>query len=337
MAKTVYDVARHANVSIATVSRVVNKRGNVSAKTVRLVEKSIQELNFSPNVSAKSLMDRQSGTIGLVLPEMHGAFFSEVVRCMDVVARKGGRHLLISCSHDTKTGMEAGLAAMRGKVDGIVIMSPLISTESIEAFVRLDAPLVILNGDGQPTERFAGVSLDNYQGGYDMGTHLAAEGYRRVVVIMGPVGNRESDERRRGVEAGLRAAGVLEAPEILPGLFSEESGFAAGTEIADRAQRPDAVFALNDAMAIGCLSAFSERGIDVPGEIALAGFDDVPLSRFMQPTLTTIAVPVNELVTQSFQRLMEQLSADKSGVAVPRQQQKMQPELVVRRSTRRTG
>lgn len=309
---TVYDVAREAGVSIATVSRVFNKGRNVAESTKFKVRRAAEELNYSPHMGARSLMNKRTDTIGIVLPDMHGEFFSELMRGADTVARRLGQHLLISCSHDNAEEMATALSAMRGKVDGIVVMSPLLQISVFQKYIPKDLPVVILNGSRQKTD-FLTVNIDNYNGAFRMTGHLIEEGYKDIVLISGPFNNLDAEQRRLGYIDAIKNRGAEFKPDIIEGDFSEESGYVAGMEIASRAYRPDAVFASNDAMAIGCLCALNEHNISVPDDVALAGFDDIPLSRYMKPSLTTVKIPIAELGSKSIEILIDKLQKkDKS-------------------------
>ena len=303
---TVYDVASAADVSIATVSRVFNNSSNVSEATKLKVIKAAEALNYSPHMGARSLMNKRTDTIGVVLPDMHGEFFSELMRGADMAARRLGRHLLISCSHDNAEEMAAALSAMRGKVDGIVVMSPLLQISVFQKYIPNEMPVVILNGSRQKAD-FSTVNIDNYNGAFQMTGHLIEEGHKDIVLISGPSNNLDAEQRRLGYVDAIKNKGTEGKLDIIEGDFSEESGYVAGMQIVSRSHRPDAVFASNDAMAIGCLCAFNENNILVPDDVALAGFDDIPLSRYMRPPLSTVKVPIAELGSKSIEILVDKL------------------------------
>ncbi|PHZ86517.1 LacI family DNA-binding transcriptional regulator [Paremcibacter congregatus] len=309
---TVYDVANAAKVSIATVSRVFNNRSNVSEATRLRVRQAAEDLNYSPHMGARSLMNKRTDTIGIVLPDMHGEFFSELMRGADMAARKLGQHLLISCSHDNSEEMAVALSAMRGKVDGIVVMSPLLKVDTFRKYLPNDLPIVIMNGNREITE-YPTVTIDNYDGAIRMTRHLLEEGHKKITLISGPSHNLDAEQRRLGYCEAITISGLEGQPDIIEGDFSEESGYQAGMEILSRKKKPDAVFASNDAMAIGCLCAFQEHGILIPNDIALAGFDDIPLARYMKPSLTTVKVPIAELGSKSIEMLLEKLHQKQGG------------------------
>ena len=310
---TVYDVAEKAGVSIATVSRVFNNN-TVSQSAREKVTAAARSLGYTPNLAARSLMTKRTDTIGVVLPDMHGEFFSELVRGIDAGARRLGLHMLVSCSHDELNEMAAVLSAMQGRVDGVIIMSPLIAIDALEPHIPPPLPAVIVNRAGAR----------------QMMAHLLAEGHRDICIVSGPPDNLDAEQRQLGC---VEAAGHSDCRlRTLAGAFTEASGYAAGVELLAHNALPDAVFALNDAMAIGCLCALAERGIAVPEQVALAGFDDIPLAQYLRPSLTTVHVPIADLGSRSLQRLLAIL---RPGAGAATACDVLVPELVIRDSSRR--
>jgi LacI family transcriptional regulator len=298
---TIRDVAARAGVSVATVSRVFNRKGPIRQATYQRVRAVAERMRYSPHAAARSLSTSRTNTIGVVLPELHGEFFSEVIRGIDVTARGRGYHLIVSGSHSDRAEMRAVFQAMRGRVDGLIVMSPDLDASMLLADLPSAVPVVLLNAtaDGRPA-----ITIDNAGGARAVMRHLIRLGHRRIAFICGPPKNGDAAYRRRGYRAAIRAAGIDDAFEF-PGNFTEESGYEAARRIVERSPRPTAVFAANDAMAIGALSAFNERGVRVPGDIALAGFDDIPIARFLSPPLTTVKVPIAELGRRSLELVLD--------------------------------
>jgi LacI family transcriptional regulator len=325
MPATIRDVARAAGVSVATVSRALNGADNVLPDTRRRILDAARELRFTPSGAARSLITRRTDTIGALLPDLYGEYFSELIRGIDQAARARGLHLLVSSSHGNASEAAAALRAMNGRVDGLLVMTPHADADFLALNLPGSLPVVLVNTgmDLPGRTRFA---IDNFGGAQAMTRHLATAGHKRVAFIGGPEGNEESLERLRGYRAGLRPAA---RETILAGDFNEESGWAAGRRIAQMRPRPDAVFAANDMMAIGCLAALSDAGLRVPEDIAVAGFDDIPIARYVTPALTTIRVPIAALGAAALDALAKTVEApqEHSGqIAV------MPVELVVRRS-----
>ena len=325
MAVTIKDVAREANVSVATVSRALNGHENVAGAVRERVLAVAAALRYSPHHAARSLSSRRTHTIGVILPDLHGEFFSELIRGIDLVAREAGLHLLVSSYHGDPQEQGAALLAMRGRVDGLLVMSPFVGGSGFLADAVL--PTVLINtaspDDGvQPV-----VNVDNYNGARAMTAHLLACGHRRIAFIAGPEDNYDARERLRGYCDALEGLPGAE-PWVLSGDFDEAAGDRAGRALIAGAERPDAVFAANDMMALGCLYAFNRAGVNVPGDIALAGFDDIPLARYVHPALTTMRVDIAELGGRALRALIARAS---SGAASP-DVAPLVPELVVRDS-----
>jgi LacI family transcriptional regulator len=335
---TIRDVAREAKVSVATVSRALNGHSNVAEPVRRLVHEVAQRLRYSPHAAARSLSSRSTQTIGVVLPDLHGEFFSELIRGIDAVARARGRHLLLSSYHGDPEEQGAALRAMRGRVDGLLVMSPYADQPGFLA-ENLPQPLpaVLLNTLASDVA-WPSFEIDNHAGAMAMVGHLLGLGHRRIAFIGGPQGNNDARERLRGFRDAIAAWPGAEGLE-LAGDFDEASGHAAGLELLGRPDLPDAVFAANDMMALGCLYALAQAGIQVPGQVALAGFDDIPLARFVHPSLTTMRVSIAELGGSSMTRLLAEIENDQArgeGAAAGQEAPERHvfaPQLVVRASS----
>jgi LacI family transcriptional regulator len=300
---TIKDVGARAGVSVATVSRVLNGKGLVREDTVRRVLDAAAALNYVPHGGARSLSTRRTSTVGVVLPDLHGEFFSETIRGIDVAARQRGYHLLVSGSHSEWSEMSAVLLAGRGRVDGLIVMAPEMEAERIASWLPSGLPVVLLNGRAEGTWS---VAVDNAQGAGSMMKHLLSLGHREIGFISGPEGNSDAIERLRAWREMMRESGIAAIDELLvEGDFSETAGYEAGYTILSRPRRPTALFAANDAMAIGALCAIREQGVRVPEDIAVVGFDDVPIARFLSPPLTTVSVEIAELGRQAFELLLE--------------------------------
>ncbi|HUF50968.1 MAG TPA: LacI family DNA-binding transcriptional regulator, partial [Longimicrobiales bacterium] len=277
MSTTIRDVAREAGVSVATVSRVLNNSGPVRDDTRRRITEVSRRLRYVPNSTARSLSTRRTDTVGVLLPDLHGEFFSEVIRGIDQVVQSEGWHLLVSSSHNEWSAIEAALRVMRGRVDGLLVMSPDLDASALGANLPDRLPVVLLNCEVD-CRTYDSINIDNCTGAYAAARHLVELGHRRIGVIGGPAGNHDARERLRGCVAALQDAGLSLPPELfVAGDFSEASGHAAALALLD--EHPTGLFAANDSMAIGALSALQERGIPVPGEMSVAGFDDIPIAR----------------------------------------------------------
>ena len=316
MGVTIRDVAREAKVSVASVSRALNGNVNVTEDTRNRILRAAARLRYVPHSAARSLITRRTQTIGALLPDLFGEFFSELIRGIDLAARARGLHLLVSSSHGNAEEAAAALRAMQGRVDGMLIMSPHVDAAFLQRNLPDGLAAVLLNSAVR-NPRYTTLNIDNVNGAQAMTEHLIGLGYRDIAFVSGPDANFDATERLRGFRKTVAAATQRVHAQVLAGDFSEESGVAAGRTLAAAKRRPRAVFAANDMMAIGCLLALGEAGVRVPEDVAVVGFDDIPIARFVTPALTTVRVRIADLGRIALDQLAARLEApDKEPAAV---------------------
>lgn len=292
---TIRDVARDAEVSIATVSRVFNGNARVNEETRRRVTAAAARLDYWPNGAARSLTTNRTHALGILLPDLFGEFFSEVIRGIDHAARRERLQTLVSSSHADSDELVAAARSMRGRIDGLIVMAP--DTGSVGAIRQITRkfPVVLLNPRFE-VEGCGVVAIANLEGAHTVVDHLVKLGHRRIAIIKGPPGNVDAEERLRGYRKAMREAGLRpQAALEFQGDFTESSGYAAASRILALEPRPTAVFASNDYMAIGLLSALRDAGVEVPRAMAVTGFDDIAISQYLSPALTTVRVDAYEL------------------------------------------
>jgi LacI family transcriptional regulator len=320
---TIRDVARRAQVSVATVSRALNRLENVSEETRSRVADAVRELGYVPHAGARSLSLSRTNAIGVVLPDLHGEFFSEIVRGMDCEASRRGYLLLLSNLHGRKQQAANALLAMRGRVDGMLVMAPQLSEAELAEALPRRLPALLINTRTQEGGR-PSIHLDNAAGARAVVEHFAALGRKRLVHIAGPDGNIDAQQRADAFSATC-AANKVEC-EIVEGDFSEESGTAAIDTLLKRGKPFDAVFAGNDNMAIGALQGLRSAGVSVPEQVAVAGFDDIPLARHLG--ITTVRVRIADLGERALDRLIGLIGGSDEGG-----DELHAPEFVVRSTT----
>ncbi len=328
MAVTIKDVAREARVSVASVSRAMNGTPSVTEDTRRHILGVAKRLRYMPHAAARSLITRRTNTIGALLPDLFGEFFSELIRGIDLAARSRGLHLLVSSSHGDAAEAAAALRAMQGRVDGLLIMSPHVDSGFLHDNLPDSLPVVLMNS-AMNDARYSTLNVDNYGGAFEMTRHFIKLGHRRIALIAGPENNFDAQQRDKGYRAAMARGAPALPSYVVSGDFTEESGYRAGVELLASSSRPTAVFAANDMMAVGCLYAFAEAGVRVPGQIAVAGFDDIPIARYVSPALTTVRVRIADLGRAAFERLAMRL--EDSGDA-QESAQTLGYEIVVRRT-----
>lgn len=314
MGVTIKEVAKKAGVSTATVSRVFNNVGPVDEETRRRVKAVAQALHYTPNAMGRSLSTKRTDAIGLILPDLHGEFFSEVIRGADQIAQQHRFHLLVSSSHTTRQELAEVLQVMRGRVDGLIIMSPQIDTHTLQTYLPRSLPLILLNchvGD----DSFDAMNIDNVAGAQEMVRHLFGHGHRHIAILKGTEKNLDAEGRLQGYRQALQEAQVDYHDRYeMAGDFTEASGYDGASRLLEMTPRPSAIFASNDSMALGALSALREHGVEVPGEMALAGFDDIPIARYLSPALATVHVPIYDLGAAAMRKLLHAFTEKNSHV-----------------------
>ena len=318
---TIKEVAKKAKVSTATVSRVFNKSGAVDEETRKIVLAVARELRYVPNATGRSLSMQRTDAIGLLMPDLYGEFFSEAIRGTDQTAQKNHFHILVSSSHSDRHEIWRALEMMRGRVDGLIIMSLHIDAQALDSRLPKSFPVVLLNCYVEGTS-FDVLNIDNFNGSSMMMAHLAEHGYKRIAFIKGPENNYDAEERLRGYRAVVNEHGLEHNSSYeVRGNFSEESGYDAARIIMKLSPRPTAIFAANDSMAIGALSALQQQNVNVPADIALAGFDDIPIAQFIRPSLSSVRVRISELGRLAIERIVhaikEKNTHEKHRIIVP--------------------
>ncbi len=319
---TIRDVARRAQVSVASVSRALNNLANVSERTRTRVNDAVRELGYVPHAGARSLSLARTNAIGVVLPDLHGEFFSEIVRGMDKEANSRGYLLLLSNTHTGSAQAANALKALRGRVDGMIVMAPHLSEDDLAGALPATTPAVFVN---TPAVEHDGIRLDNAAGAQAVAKHFIELGRKRIVHIAGPRGNVDAEERAEAFRQALLGSGL--DLEIVNGDFSEESGEDCTRSLLESGAAFDALFAANDMMASGALQALRDAGLSVPEDVAVSGFDDIPLARHIG--LTTVRVRIDELGQRAIERLLSLVEGDEDA----RGQELHPPELVIRTTT----
>jgi LacI family transcriptional regulator len=326
---TIRDVARAAGVSIATVSRVFNDHTLVNPETAGRVLEIATKLDYWPNGAAQSLTTRRTQTLGVMLPELFGEFYSEVIRGIDRQSRAHEYQILLSSSHSNGEEVLIAGRAMLGRIDGLIMMAPdEASIETVER-VRRRVPVVLLN-PRIDVEGCCSVAFENFSGARAAVDHLIGLGHRDIAMITGPQGNVDAEERLRGFRRSLSDAGLdPDSAAVIPGDFRESAGYEAGVAILARRPRPTAVFAANDCMAVGLLAALAAAGKRVPRDIAVVGFDDIAMAAYLNPPLTTVSVDACGLGQRAVDLMMGAIESGPTGGSL---RQQLPAVLVVRQS-----
>ncbi len=293
---SIRNVAEHSGVSIATVSRALNTPEMVSPATVERVRQAVDELGYRPNLFAKGLLTRRSRVIGVSLPDIHGLFFSELMRSADDRACELGYHLLVSSNAHRADETPTGGFAL-DLADGLIVMLTERSRVDLEAIAALNLPTVVVGVD-RPGLAVDTISFDNVTGAMSAVAHLL-EGTPpdRCYFVGGHVGNIDSDERSAAFSEALRRDGHEPAPDqVAHGEYHFDWGWAWATEMLRQGRlRGAAVLGGNDEIAIGIANAARDHGLSIPEELRVIGFDDSSMCDCVRPKLSSVRIPVNDL------------------------------------------
>ena len=330
---TIYKVAERANVSTSTVSRYVNKRIALPSRTAARIDAAIRDLNYKPNSLAKRLSLGRAEAIGLITPDIANPFFAELAGALeDEAARHGYAVFMTSTGGDFERELFSLSRMNNGQVDGLVVMTNRPDDGTLAAALSGDLPMVVIDED-IPHLDVPKVFVENRQGAFAATRHLIAAGHRRIAHIGGPAELFSAAERSLGFRAAMAEAGIAAADELVRlGRYSRAFGRTAMLDLLDNGAPPTAVFAGSDYIAIGVIEAARERRLQVPRDLSLVGFDDMPFAEFLAPGLTTIRQPTGDLGRAGLTTLLSLLAdrqpprltrlpvtlVDRQSVAAPR-------------------
>ncbi len=328
---TIKEVADHAGVSVATVSRVVNKTGYVSLDLQERVQDAMRTLNYRPSALARSLRRQETQTIGVLVPQLDQPFFSALVFAVEKTLFSSDYRALICSAEERRDKEDAYIEMlMRQRVDGVILVPTGQSTDNVRRLLDEGVPVVLVDRD-IPNLAINRVLCDNYQGGVMAIDHLLALGHRRISVIGGPEYSEAIIDRMNGARAALASAGIALDPSLfVTGSMPQfEMGYTAGLKVLDRPDRPTAIFAFNDVMAIGVMHAAAELGLRLPDDLSVVGFDDIPIAAYSIPELTTVAQPIYAMGETAADLLIRHVRDTDALV----ESVKLETRLIVRKST----
>lgn len=318
---TIYEVAERAGVSIATVSRALRDSDLVATATRRRVQRVAEELRFRPSRAGRALAEGRHAANGIVFPDLSGPYYAEVVLGYEEVVAELGRSVLILATNGRAHAEEAVLE-LAGRVDGMVIMGRTVGDHVVARIADTGLPLVLLARP--PVGLVDTVTADNETSARDLTAHVLGHGHRRPAFLGDPGESPDVAGRYAGFRRAL-ADGGLGVPAPTPCAFDVRSGYAAARELLSRA-RPDAVVCANDEVALGALRAAEDLGLDVPGDLALTGWDDIMAAHYAR--LTTVHQSMRELGATAARRLDER----RSGSTGPARRERKPTRLVIRAS-----
>jgi LacI family transcriptional regulator len=329
--RTLQDVATLAGVSLATVSRVLNGHPDVSDATRDAVLRVVREHGFSKNRAARALTGGRTSLIGVTVPEVDSSYFAEILSgASEALHEQDMRVVLCPTLHEHEREVVLLDRLMHGTTDGALLLLPSESEDELRTLLNHGYPFVVVEprtalGDGIPC-----VTSTHSTGAAAATEHLLELGHRRIGAILGPREGLATTERLKGFHAALRAAGIAPEPSLeVPSNFKYDGGEQAAGELLDRPDRPTAIFAFNDELAVGAMVAARARGLRIPEDVSVVGFDDTLQARLSVPPLTTVRQPLAELAriaVSLLNRLVENQRVDATRI-------ELHTKLVVREST----
>ena len=330
---TMKDVARLAGVSVSTVSAVINGTSKVTAERTRKIRDAMEALDYHPDQVARSLKTGSTNVIGMVIPDVTNQFYSEVVLGVEAAARLANYSVILCNSNEDPDQEQRSLSALRARrVDGVLI-SCCNTSRSYDRLQRGNWPVVFF--DRIPASVESGLCTDNQAAAYRGTRHLIELGHRAIAIIAGNVGLSPHAGRLEGFRTAMQEVGLPVRKEYLrTGAHCVEVGHSFGKELLQLPVPPTAIFATNNKLLLGLVSAMNEMGVKCPSEVSVVGFDDYAWTQNFYPKLTTVAQPTHELGRKAMEMLLEELRDNGSADATARRPMVvLESELRIRQST----
>lgn len=312
MTVTIYDVAREAGVSMATVSRVVNNNPNVKPQTRKKVFEAIERLGYRPNAVARGLASKKTTTVGVVIPDISNAIFAEVARGIEDIANMYHYNIIL-CNADKRKEKEIRVinTLLEKQVDGLLFMGGVVTEEHMQAFQTATVPIVLC-GTNVEGNTMAAVDIDHQQAAHDAVKLLLDKGHRRIGMISGNLQDPNNGfSRYNGYKNALEEAGVaFDESLVRIGNHRYESGIEAMKYFLELPERPTAIFSATDEMAIGAIHAAQDAGLAIPGDISVISVDNSRMASMVRPLLTTVAQPMYDIGAVSMRLLTKLMNKE---------------------------
>ena len=330
---SIVEVAELAGVSVATVSRALQRPEKVAEATRKRVLQAVEKTGYVTNVMASNFRRRRSDTIVVLVPDIANPFYSTVIQEIELVASKQGYRILLGeTRQDEATEHSYGDLAVQKMADGIISLGMHIPFKCSPNRKTIDTkwPPLVMACEYQGSIPVPTIAIDNRRAAFDATNHLIGLGHQDIAYMSGPLDFSLCRDREEGFREAMSKAGLKVGPgRVVNGDFSLESGKIVATELLTSTSRPSALFCTSDEQAMGAMAAARELGMDIPGDVSIAGFDDIPFADYTHPPLTTVRQPMAELGRKA----METLLAILQGRPVPAERTLLSHQLIVRAST----
>ncbi len=334
MRVSIKDIAQAAGVSHSTVSRALSDSPLVKTETKALIQHLAQEMGYTPDAIARGLVTRQTRTVGVVVTTITDPFVAEVVQGIEDTALENDYSVILASSAAEPDREVAAVEMLRAKrVDGVMVTSSRVGALYLEHLERIGVPVVLINNHNEQSGRYTfSVSVDNQHGGRLATRHLIERGHRRIAYVSGTTDQSDSADRLAGYRQALEENDIPFDPTlVVPGNGRLDGGERALHVLTSLASPPTAVFCYNDMTAIGLLRAARQAGLFVPDDLAVVGFDDIPLASYINPPLTTVAQPQRDMGRQAMSMALTLMAADDS--SPPLSDVVVKGRLIVRETT----
>jgi LacI family transcriptional regulator len=293
---TIYEVSKLAGVSLATVSRVINDSGKVSEKTRQKVLAAMKELGYRPNTIAQSLASNRSNSVGVLVPELHGPFFGTMLSSIEDQLRKHSKHVIITAGHSNAEREREAIAFLLSRqCDALILHVYAVSDEYVAELAESGVRIALIGRD-IPSLAHSCITIDNELGEYLATRYIIGLGHTELAYIAGPLWKSDGQARMAGFRRALAESGLAYQEErVAEGTYEESSGQRAMRQLLDRGVPFTALVCANDEMAAGAIAVARNRGLQVPGELSVMGFDNVFFTRYMHPALSTVDYPIADM------------------------------------------
>jgi LacI family transcriptional regulator len=328
MAATIKEIAAEAHVSIATVSRVINKDPRVTEETRVQILKIAKKLDYRPNILARSFAQKKSNLIGLILPEISDEYFTEIIKGVDEIAFSQNLYTIVASSHKYKSLEDEVITFIKnGLISGLILLASNLDDKLIAILSKSHLPVVLINSNNK-IKKFDRIAVDDYQGAFSMTTYLIKKmQYNFLSHITGPADNDDAALRKYGFIDSCKKFGAKYVIE--EGDFTRDAGFNVCKKLLNLKNRPQMIFAANDMMAIGCYDYIKKIKLEISQDVGVVGFDDIFVSQYLNPPLTTVRVNIEEVGKRAAELLLKKIQSnngvESSVINIP-------TELVIRES-----
>lgn len=308
MAATIKEIAAEAKVSIATVSRALNNDPRVTNERRIQISRIAKRLDYRPNLLARNFSRKKSNLVGLILPEISDEYFTEIIRGVDEIAFSRNLYTIVASSHKYQSLQDEVVTFIKnGLISGLILLVSNLNDKLVSILSKSHLPVVLINSSNK-IRKFDRIAVDDYHGSFTMTTYLIKKKrYDFISHITGPVNNDDSQLRKNGFVDACKKYKVKYIIE--EGDFSRDGGYKACEKIFKLSKRPQVIFAANDMMAIGCYDYLKQHNIQIPKEVGVVGFDDVFVSQYLTPPLTTVKVNIEEIGKRAAELLLKKIQS----------------------------